>query len=371
MSNYRKKELQRAIVEIEKPKADDDLILTYADFKKTRDFLGYYEYNPKVLNNLVKLAIELWSSNERINRISLLEKIKQYYHKTQKQTKSGFYVKSTKPDFEVSTETKKLLFELFKSAFEYRNYYNEHQMKDARQLSNSLLINIDLTEVEEEWLCSQVTLSDLILNRVLRYPKASTTISKWALNSMNEGFARKRRSEHLSWVLDQDPSFEIDKKTLIDDFHYMNKLDEIIIEQYIQNVKEKKEEQTLRSRYFPDMSDDFIDLVIPNGLSYDMPKLQLTQRNDITSYYGTENEEYDIHIPNFSKMEEEFHENLATHQARTMIWAIGYSRLDNNQKFERIKKYYEDELHWHFVKIGKRTKNVALLNWLLENHTNV
>ena len=76
--NPNKKDLQSLILKYDKPDAPDDLILTYQDFLRVKDFLIYYPFNPVVFQNLLKLTIDLWTSNKRISRLSLLQGIKRY-----------------------------------------------------------------------------------------------------------------------------------------------------------------------------------------------------------------------------------------------------------------------------------------------------
>ncbi|HNX90198.1 MAG TPA: hypothetical protein PKH58_14070, partial [Paludibacteraceae bacterium] len=63
--NPTQKQLLNLILEYEKPQAPDDLILTYQDFMKVRDFLSYYPFNPVVFENLLRLTIDLWTSDTR------------------------------------------------------------------------------------------------------------------------------------------------------------------------------------------------------------------------------------------------------------------------------------------------------------------
>lgn len=74
MNKQRKIELQRAIIELEKPYPKDDLILSYPDFIKVWDYLIHYQFNPVVFENLVNLANDFWNSEKRISRLSMLQK---------------------------------------------------------------------------------------------------------------------------------------------------------------------------------------------------------------------------------------------------------------------------------------------------------
>lgn len=203
MSKNKKKDLRRAITEIENPFPKDDLILSYADFLKVRDYLKFYQFNPIVFYHLLALANEEWESAKRINRLSLIRTLKYYLYNGTPGSTEGYYEKISKaPDVIHPLETRVLIFDLFKKIFEKVQHISFRQIEEARDICNSLLFNIALTPDEEEWLCTHVSLDNVILNRVLRYPALSDTISKWAEKNYTCNDYRGRRAELLSWIID-------------------------------------------------------------------------------------------------------------------------------------------------------------------------
>lgn len=365
MNKYRKLELQRTIAEIENPYPKDDLILSYSDFLKVRDYLYYYQFNPTVFDSLLNLANDKWNTEERISRLSLLQKIKQYI--LQNTTKHNFN-RVVKPNVELKVETRKLLFNLFRKTFEQGNFISHKQLDEARKICNNVLINLELTPTEEEWLCSNILVSELILNRVLRYPVKSEVISNWAKYNYQNDSLRVRRAELLSWIIDQEPTFEIDLQTLIDDFEYLNQSDLQAIQNYDDEIAANKIMKREIGDYLPKKThyDLFDNTYHEEEFDLSVPELKLSKRP-----YGIAidtSKEYPVFIPNFEKMREEFYADLPTHHSRTMIWAIGYSRLDNVHKYSLLKKYYSNETYHSIYKVCKRTKNIKLLKWILEQH---
>ena len=87
MNKYWKIELQRAILQIDNPYPKDDFIVSYSDFLKARDYLGYYKFNPVVFNHLVMITNNEWATEKRISRLSLILKVKQYYRVAQEITR--------------------------------------------------------------------------------------------------------------------------------------------------------------------------------------------------------------------------------------------------------------------------------------------
>lgn len=363
MNKQRKIELQRTIIELEKSYPKDDLIISYSNFLKVRDYLRYYQFNPIVFDNLITLANEKWNTEKRISRISLLQKIKQYLYQD---TGKDYYSKNTKPNFQLKIETRKLLFNLFKKTFEEKNYISYIQLAEARKICNNVLINLELTPIEEEWLCSNIIESELILNRVLRYPIKSVIISNWAKSNFHNDILRSRRAELLSWIIDQEPNFEINQQTLLDDFEYLNQSDLQAIKNYDNEIAANKIIEEELGEYFPKKTQyNFFDSRYHEAkVDLSAPELKLSKRP-----YGVIidiSKAYPVNIPNFEKLSEDFINNLPTHKKVTMIWGIGYSRLDNSLKFSLLKKYYCNETYYSMYRVCKRTKNIELLKWILD-----
>src|SRR5688572_26730219 len=92
--NYKQLEIQKEIAKIQNAYPPDNLIVTYKDFLKTRDYLPLYQFNPLVFDSLVTLTCESWNSPGRINRQSLIELIKRYGTK-QKAHKDYYSIQQT------------------------------------------------------------------------------------------------------------------------------------------------------------------------------------------------------------------------------------------------------------------------------------
>lgn len=380
MNKQRKIDIQRTILELEKPYPKDDLILSYSDFLTVRDYLCYYQFNPIVFSNLIHLLNNEWKAKTRINRLSMLQKIKQYYRGTQKGAARYYFSIKVISNHQLSMDTRKMIFELFKKVFEESEYISERQIDEARKICNNLLIDIELTPTEEEWLCSNAANDDLILNRVLRYPVKSEIISNWARSNFKNDILRSRRAELLSWIIDQEPTFEIEQQILIDDFEYLNKNDIQAVQNYsdeiaanlkaIQDHEDEIEfdkiiERDLGVSLAQNSDLDFFDNFFPESeFTLPDPELKLSKRP-----YGIpidDSKDYPKMVPDFKMLREEFYINLPTFHKATMIWAIGYSRLDNALKYELLKKYYNNETYHSMYKVCKRTKNIELLKWILE-----
>ncbi|MDD2798438.1 MAG: hypothetical protein PHV20_07595 [Bacteroidales bacterium] len=402
MNKERQIDLRKSILEIENPYPKDDLILSYADFLKHRDYLCYYKFNPRVFHNILKITNDEWASSNRINRLSLISILKNYIISNNKDL--------TRKKI-LTPETRFLIFELFRKVFEEDNYISVKQIDEARRICNNLLINVNLTPTEEQWLCENIEVSELLLNRVLRYPTKSRIISNWARQNFDMVISRNRRAEITSWIIDEKPNFEIENQTLIDDFEFLNAIDSLTIQKYEEALKSTKKidnkidiqakEKTEitendEARALLETNPEFrllnnaikmieekfgpLSLSIRKHINDDL----FNQNNELSSFENSETtapelkltrrfyevamdraKYYPVSIPDFEKLQIDFYNNLSHYQITTMIWAITYSRLDNTVKSSLLKKYYNNETHNTMFKVCKKTKNMKLLKWML------
>ncbi|HRP16585.1 MAG TPA: hypothetical protein PL128_01200 [Ginsengibacter sp.] len=367
MDYSRQKQLQKAIIKLEDTYPDDDLILSYSDFLKVRDYLPYYQFNPAVMYKLVQLTNNTWSSATRISRLSLLQKIKQYYYTTVPHTPMDRFVRGIIPDYPLPAETRLALFDLFRKTFEEKKYLTLKQIETAKRICNNLLINKGLNPEAEAWFCKNAFESDLILNRTLRYPLRSVAISRWARTYFLNDKLRIRRAELTGWILDENPDYEITQQVLIDDFEYLNKTDKEAIQFYDEEFAASKIIEKELSEFLPKSQSYrvFDDSFYDDGVEVSFPELKLNKRPyrvpEIDSI-----KHYPFTLPDYEKMKQNFYANLQAHQMITMVWSIGYSHLDHNKKLSLFKKYYSSESYFSLYKIAVRTKNTTLLRWLLE-----
>lgn len=354
--------LQREIVRIQKPYPGDDLISCYKDFLKVRDFLPYYQFNIKVLESLIDLACASWMSAKRINRISLLIAIKRYLGNAGEIATSSF---TRRKPIQLSRDTCLKLFTLFQYCFEPPGLLSEKQLEEAKAIANLLIMGISTDPTGEKWLCENVDTSELILNRVLRYPIKSKVISAWARQAAHSNNYRSRRAELTSWIIDEQPDYVIDRQTLIDDFEFLNAVDKKTIQKYetaiaTNRLIESALSQNPATNPFLNFWGDGLEGESESITSY--PELKLTQR-----FYKVPKDKKNLisyEIPDFETMRDVFYKNIDTTLKITMLWSIFYSRLTMSQKARLLKRYYSEETYLSFFKICRRLESIELWKWL-------
>lgn len=362
----KKIELQNAIIKLENVFPTNDLIITYTDFLKVKHYLGSYQFNPAVFKNILSLINSLWKSNKRINRLVLLVRLRQYLNRKDPDKQTSPHSRSFEFTNTLSLDIRMQLFELFTNIFDHPAHISSKQLEEARKYSNNLLINVGLMAVEEDWLCINADKSPHILNRILRYPIKSTSISKWARENFNNISFVTRRAELISWVIDEEPTFEVNNQQLLDDFENMNQLDR----QAIQSYKDDTYANQIMERELGDIlprikyNDVETGEIREGRVDLDSPELKLIRR----PYACPIDMNADLfqHIPDFKTMSQEFYDQIELFKMKTMIWGIAYSRLDNDSKTSLLKKYYCTETYHSLFKASKKTNNVEILKWLLK-----
>lgn len=339
--------LQNRILEYDTPDAPDDLIVTYKDFIRVRDFLSYYPFNPVVFDQLLKLTIDLWTSDMRISKLSLLQGIKRYYlvycgKQSDKSTPTGLTSENL-PD-----ETKELIFDLFKMTVEDPRFIIPSQADAAIDLANSLVIGMTLPDEKILWLCDHALVVKQALNRLLRYPYKSRIISEWVKNNYDNDNFRERRSEIMGRIMDYEPDFEIQKSTILDDFRYLNDVDIIKLKEY--SIDEKG--------YFSSCTPwgDHTSTIRHNFKIYGAPFGRLPKELD--------------RLDEVNSVLRFVYSDLDNIRMKLKIWAIAQSRIEKDTKVELFKKYYSEKTHLEIIRANEKIKSADLLRWILERMEN-
>ena len=345
-------QINRAIAEIENLYPSDSLISSYKDFLKHRDYLHFYQYNEAVVVSLINLTFNLWNTKQRISRASLVAITKRYFKKAE-----------TKAD--IPGQTARQIFELYKEIIFHDNLkLSEDTVERTKKAINSMMIGIELKEEELQWLCDHSGHSAFILNRVLRYHQKSGSITEWANKNFEKDFARNRRSEITSWVIDENPDFKIDRETVEYDFEYQIAEDKKLVEAFKEEMEVyrfvEKEVRPLITR----KEDSFFG---EDGFEYKMKIQEMPVLNKPIRHYGgylEMNSGYDADIPDFDHNYKDFYDHFDCYYNRLMAWSIAYSRLDINRKINLLSEYYSSKIDFTFFNIGKRLKSVEYFEWL-------
>lgn len=339
----------------------DDLIESYNDFLKERYFLHTYKFNRVVFEKLLRLTIEIWHTEKRISRYSLLYEIARYKLNANPKNISVSSLSRIHP-FDFPPETCSLLFQLFQLVLKFPDKFTENQLLGSVSKAFQLLMGIRLSEENISFLLKNVNASDKFLNRVLRYPYYSPLITKWAKEQFEIDEYRLRRAELISHILNENPAFEVDFKTLITDFGYMNYLDfqtvnsgiDVLSPKYIKDIEFKGEisgeeekgsniiEYSVSADRYYVLDDKFVKRF------YEVPKRKIKGRN----------------VPDFPKMMAFFKNNKTKIHYSTMAWGIAYSHYDKKKKSELLRKYYDESTHSTILKICKIYKLTDLLEFI-------
>jgi len=340
-----KKEIQNRILEYDTPDAPDDLIVMYQDFLKVRDFLFYYPFNPVVFKCLLKLTVDLWISDKRISRLSLLKALKGYYSRYCDKSVNRYNRAASKHKSDsFPDEIKALIFHLFKLTVKDDRFITPLQVDEARKAANHLLIGMTLPDKDIKWLCDNAFVSEQVLNRVLRYPCKSEIITGWVKKNFENDQLRTRRYELIGWLLDYDPDYVINESTLLYDYQHFVGLDINELRQFY-----RKE---LGSFAITTISGDSTNII-----------------NFSFRIYGAPYGKLRLNVKSLDEVEAVLHfvsSDLDNIKVKMMIWAIAQSRLESDKKVEMLKKYYTEATHLEILRAAtNKFKNADLLRWIL------
>lgn len=270
----------------------------------------------------------------------------------------------------MAASDKAQVFQLFRKTFEEPEKVTKRQLEEVQKICSSMISTLTFGEPEEQWLCSNINLSDLIATRVLRYPGRSPIISSWTREHYDEDRFRSQRPILAGWLIDEDPAYVVDTRTLFDDFEYLNQLDMRAISDYEEEKKANRVMEDELGDYLmkvtlplPDDEEVDPDFPIYETVSLEYPTLKLSRR-----FYSISEDSkrkfQSQQVPIFKKLREDFSENIAITQNVTMLWAVAFSHLAMEQKTELLKLYYREETYRSFFKICVRFRMVELLRWL-------
>ena len=341
----RERRIRRVICEIENSYPKDNIITNYKDFLKHRHCLPFYKFNKEVFISLVNVAYDLWDTKERINRASLIQIIKFYYAKSNGK-------------FEIDLETSEKLFYFYKQIVYFEKVkINKKALDELKVAINRICTNMILSENNQKWLCHHFYDSDYFLNRLIRYKEKSPIISNWARYIYKTNILSDRRAELASWIIDEDPTFEINYETIINDYlHIFSHSINPTTDTY--KLEIERIELIKRQMYVPPEVK-----LIPRDLNGVNKELILKGYLRVPYALVNEyiaNESPIIRINNYISKNEELLIRASN------LWATGYSRLSKKDKSKRLKKYYAEDVEKSFLKICNRYKLKEPLNWLVK-----
>jgi hypothetical protein len=352
--------IKKIIYHLEGYLPPDDLIKSYADFLKQKEYLRYMKFNVNVFNSLVDLLSESWKSNARVNRLVLLSKTQKYKQNAEN------------PEIIPETTVNKL-FALFKDIIFMQNF--KTNVKSSDRLKHQIYLMLRGLRLRNEdllWLCDKTETAMRILNRVLKYDYKSSVISDWARQNYEKDYIRLRRPVMTGWILDENPDFVVDGNTLTDDLEYENQIEIEKVRKHEEDMKAYQERKKMRKKppiedFNPFGPEDFFGGPIFEFEEKE-PKLDIRPRffEGLPSFEKHRETlgEYKRDELYYYKLKEIFTENIGIVKNLTMVWGVYYSRLEEDVKMELYQRYYTREINYVFFKIAMMHENLRMLRWL-------
>ena len=354
----KKLDLLKAIVKIEKPWPPDDEIGSYQDFLRHRDLIIYHQFNPAVLEQILDLVLLNWSSTTKASRHSLLMTIRRFV------SEQEVDVNNLSPSIKIK------LFDLFVLTLKQLDRVPKGQREEVEKWAAQLILRVQFESPQLRQLCDFALHHPKALNRVLRHPTKSEIISTWVFENFDNPVLKLRRAEAVGWLLDVNPSFEVDAKTIRADFDYMNEMDREALGNVVMS-------DVVHQLFNTDWPTDFpIDNGIPvepyeiekqklPPFGFGKDKLELIKR-----FYPVKmayDKAADNWVPDFEALEEYYQQNQETLRKVTMVWGIAYARIDKKRKSQLLRKHYCPETHYSIFRVATKHKLLDLLKWMTKH----
>lgn len=338
------------------PYPKDDLIADYKDFVKVRDVLSAYQYNPVVFEKLLRIALDIWLTEKRINRFVLIDMI--YKYKVKASLHRSRDLKQFGP-FNFDEQINVLLFELHLMITENLSLVSKSSLEFVHSKAYSLLVGIRLTESQLAKILSEIEDNDFALKRILYYPFPSPIVETWVKENFENPELRMNRAELIGLMLNFNPDFMVEFNTLFSNFKYANYLDFISIKEHLSSLDtnyitsdEFKECQDNSDLWKSQKDDNYGFKRLPNLAKryYPVPTKEIKGRE----------------IPNIPEMTKYLLENQEEIRQRAMVWGVFYSGHTPEQKTEILKKYYNEKTHSLVMKICQIQRLHELAKWIWE-----
>jgi hypothetical protein len=355
-------DLIKAILKLEKVKVANDAIQTYSDFLKHRDFIVYHQFNPHVFEGMVDVALSVWTSNRKVNRLSLLTTIKRYF------TDQNVNLNS------LHSVAIKKIFQLYTVIVENKHILSSNQLPLIEKLASQLIYGVEFEQAELDKLFELAIKDDKALNRILRYPVLSKRVSSWIREQFDTNLLRLRRAEAVGWMLDSQPDFEVSIETLKADFDFVNQLDQTAIEDAaITNlidlpiINDWEGFYPPNANYFEHIPDEVFDeWEKKKSISKFISKAKPEFVKRFYSVPTIKSEQFNDWVPDFDSLDEYFEKNHLNLLKVTMVWGIAYARMDKKTKVGLLKKYYAPETHYSIYRVATKLELLDLLKWMLK-----
>jgi len=365
----------REIVKINPKISSPDIIQSYKDIVKTRGYFRYYNFHPQVFESLFTIGYQKFFSNERYNKEYLFDIIRLHYKKHPKNY----------------THPPKLLDKILL-------FFKGTMLSDnlqAKMCARALIRNQILPDDFIDWLSKNYAISEELKTTLLRYPIPNPKIYNWVNENFEDENLRSRRAELIAIKLNQDKSFVVSARTIINDIEYYIQEDINAYKKFINHTIQDFEniESFIGNRpsYYEELAESLYNhqksygmLPSVNPEIYDRSTIgqQIDEieaffrkhkiENFFSSYsYRYKNyrvfESFDNHDLKFYEL---FPKMLFMHRyvlAKRMIYGIYYSNLPKRTKERLIKKYITDKTIFIIERIAIKMKSTHLLKWLLKD----
>ena len=381
-------------------------IETLKDYYLYREDLLDYQYNNRLMLDLIQLNLTCFDVPKRIDRFGMLKNTINFIIETKPMFR---YVRNpgTQLKAKPSTEVIEGVFQIFQrvTTDKVNLVINEKVGRSVYWFFVNFLTKVKLSDEQWDWVLAQAIENEYVRPVIETATVPHEKIAKWVEQHFQLDFVASQRARYTAHLIDWNHDFELTNEQILRDCEQLNILDQAYIDQVIDTYNQQ---QLLDSIWETEEPTDWLEELknVPvfkysmDGLLKDDGFRKLTpeeeeeeyslvrcrsfsefHRNQMKSEFcgfhlsycflphsrrlypvpTKEEKEGRVFFPDFEAARKELESNVDLARSKYMLWAIAESRLTNAAKAKLMKKYWHEDLSKTWLHIAKAKKNAEML----------
>ncbi len=384
-------------------------IETLKDYNLYRDDLLDYQYNERVMLDLIQLNLDCFDVPKRIDRHGMLKiTINCIIDNVSNFRFSRIF--ETELKAKPSQAVKNGIFQIFQriTTDQLHLVVNEKNSKGVYWFYVNFLTKVKLDHEQWDWVLAQAIENEYVRPLVETTTVPHENIANWVKANAQLDFVAAQRARYTAHLIDWNQDFELTNEQILRDCDRLNMMDQAHIDNIIDAYNQQKLLDSIwESDDQTDLLDDFNkvpyfeyskDGILKNrGYRKMSPEEEeeeysLKRCRSFSEKYGNQQKSdfYGFHLnycflphsrrlypvpikaekvgrvffPDFEAARKLLEMNIDLARSKYMLWAIAESRLTNAAKAKLMKKYWHEDLAKTWLHIAKAKKNADMLKGL-------
>ncbi len=381
-------------------------IETLKDYYLYRDDLLDYQYNERVMLDLIQLNLDCFDVPKRIDRHGMLKITINFIIDNVPNFRFS-RIFETELKAKPSQAVKNGIFQIFQriTTDQVHLVVNEKNSKGVYWFYVNFLTKVKLDHEQWDWVLAQAIENEYVRPLVETTTVPHENIANWVKANAQLDFVAAQRARYTAHLIDWNQDFELTNEQILRDCDRLNMMDQAHIDNIIDAYNQQKLLDSIwESDDQTDLLDDFNkvpyfeyskDGILKNrGYRKMSPEEEeeeysLKRCRSFSEKYGNQQKSdfYGFHLnycflphsrrlypvpiktekvgrvffPDFEAARKLLESNIDLVKAKYMLWAIAESRLTDAAKAKLMKKYWHEDLAKTWLHIAKVKKNAEML----------